>query len=154
MALTAGDVTGTPLGYATPEQVQAANAFADLLAQKATANQTIRSPWQGISNIVSATMSGLEARQAAKAAQQGRDAAAAQRVAASTGYAPGSPTATTPTVTAPTAATPAPTPAVTAATPQTWNSAWGSPSPAVGVAAQPWGILNPPVTANPFTGAS
>jgi hypothetical protein len=162
MALTADDVTSTPLGYATPEQVASAQAFADLLSKSATNNQLIRSPWQGAQRITEAVMSGLNQGWAAKQSQQARDAAAQQRLNASNygnagvyannganvasgnnpGYVPAPPT---------------PTPAGPVASPPPsnyWNPNYGSPSAATGVGATPWGILAPPPASNAYTGAS
>jgi hypothetical protein len=155
MALSADAYTSTPLGYATPEQTAAAQAFADLLSKNATSNQLIRSPWQGVANMTQAVMSGLDQRWAAQAAQKARDTAAAQRQNASNygNAAPPSNPGYAPAPAAAPAATPAPA-AAPAPAGNYWNPAYGSPSAATGVGAQPWGILAPPPVSNAYTGGT
>jgi hypothetical protein len=65
--MDASDYLGVPEGYATPEQIKDAQTFAQLLMKQANSQNLIRSPWQGVSNIVNATMGGYMARQAALA---------------------------------------------------------------------------------------
>jgi hypothetical protein len=129
--MAAGDLSNTPLNYATPEQIAAANQLADLLTQQSSSNKRIMSPWEGLAQMTQAFVGGRLAALAANSAQGGRDVAAQEASKRANWYTTG---AGMPTP-SPAAANPSAVPAS-----QGWNPAWGSPSPApsTGVAAQPW----------------
>jgi hypothetical protein len=149
MAVDPSDLTSTPEGYASPDQVKQAYALANLLSQHAMNSGLIRSPWQGLSNITNAVMGGLASRQAdlrAQQAQAGVQKTIADIYARQGGAVPG-------------AAPAAPAAPSNQGQTTNWNPAWGSPSPApaAGPGASPWkvsdlnGILAPPVLADPYS---
>jgi hypothetical protein len=107
--MDASDLLSTPSGYASPDQIKEALAFADMLQKQSQNQGMMRSPWQGVAQMTQAVMSGLLARQAAQRAQAGTASGGA--AAAAAGVPPGASAATTPgTVGYPTTAT-TPTPA-------------------------------------------
>jgi hypothetical protein len=149
VAIGAGDLLSTPIGYATPEQIDAANQLANILQKTAYNSGRIQKPIQGVSNMVNAAISGWERGTAAKEAQQGRDAAAQQiaalrnQLAQQQGQVPQPAAGTAPVASAPAASAPAAPAASAPAAPAAnagWNPAWGSPSPppTTGAVSQPW----------------